>query len=132
MPHETQVSAIGREAVEGLADPRPARRAAAQVGRLARRRDLEARGPVSRVSPRAAAALRDVADVVLRLPDPRPHDLAAAGLARHDGVVLGAVDEVLRAVDGVDGEGVVGGGIPLHERRVSAECASSPSTTQSG
>ena len=55
---------------------------------------------------------------MLRLPDPRAHRLAADGLGDHDGVVGGAVHEVLRAVDRVDGERVLGREVAVHERVV--------------
>src|SRR5689334_20005446 len=60
---------------EGLADPGPARRAAAQRGVVALR-DRQALRAVGVVAPGAGTALGDVADLVLRLPDPGPHRLA--------------------------------------------------------
>ena len=66
----------------------------------------------------AGTALGDVAELVLGLPDPRPDRLAALGLGHHDGVVGGAVHEVLGAVHRVDGERVVGGDVPVEHARV--------------
>jgi hypothetical protein len=50
---------------------------------------------------------------VLRLPDPRAGGLPAADLGDHHRVVGAAVHEVARAVDRVDGEGVVGGPVAV-------------------
>lgn len=117
MPHDTHVRVIGSRPssacpIHFRRDVRPRRAADGGSGIVSRRDPSASWRHVP--APRSATKPR----LVLRLPDPGPHGLAVDGLAHHDGVVLGAVDEVLRAVDGVDGERVVGDGIPLHERRV--------------
>ena len=73
------------------------------------------------VAPGAGAELGHPGHLVLGLPDPAAHRLAADGLGDHDGVVGGAVHEVLGAVDRVDREGVLGGDVPVHQRVVGGE-----------
>ena len=66
---------------------------------------------------RAGAPLGNIGPLVLRLPDPAAGGLAGHHLRDHHRVVGRAVDEVLGAVDRVDGEPVLGGGEGVAEAR---------------
>ena len=106
-----------RQAGEGVVAQGPHR---GDADRVAVGRDGRAGHPLA-VAEGAGPLLRDPGPAVLGLVDPRPDGLVANDLRHHDGMVGGAVDEVLRAVDGVDGEGVLGREVAVHQRVVGGE-----------